>query len=946
MAGIGFELRKAIRNGNTIKRTGGLFSAAFSCFGGMLIGIILLTLIQIAGTASGISRETTDLFMTYVTTTMFFSMTIASIFSTPLSRFVSDKIYMEQYDEVMPSAIGGSLCTMVGGGLLFIMFLTLSELPLQESLLLFVLYESLSLCWVMMNYIGLLRDYIQITKAFFAALIIAGLLILIVGLTHSMSLITMILLLIVAYSCVDIFLFRSLYRGFPNISGSMFQFLAWMKAFPSLIVVGLSTQIGLLGHFWITWFTSSESVIHKGLFASCPAYDFPAIVAYFCTVPAMIYFISLFEPDFYEDYHTYIEKLGNGGNTTSVLTARDHMVSSIRQGLRNYSSIQIISCLLFMTAGSKLLNVVNIGMTERMLQTYRMFCVGYSFYSIGSVLMLLQMYFVNEKRAVFAAILFSVITLFATYIDGQVNVHPSGIGLGISSLAFLIISAIQLVRCLEKLEYHILCDSVPIIKERTKERADLVLLSVFSSEKQHFAVVCSLILSLIMIVVPSVILINQSRQSAYVFHFSPVQSDNVLLSPGMGYAPWANSDEGEEFLTSLVYVELRWADWEPEEGQYDVDYVNEEYRLETYREQKRQVVFRFICDNPGDEDHIDIPDWLYTSTNHDGVHYANDYGSGYSPNYENETFIAAHKKAIEALGNAFGEDDFFCYVEIGSLGHWGEYHVNTAKGVPPLPHYDIRNEYIKPYLTAFPHAHFMTRYPLVETKKYGFGIYNDMTGEPDETEYWLAQMRDGTIWEQTGLPEQADVSDAWKTQPVGGEFASTNSDSYYLHDNLTETLELLRASHQTFIGPKIIVNETSIDYSSASMAILTTIGYRYSISSVRVDATSEESILVTPEVINQGIAPTYGNYSLRLTLWDDEENIVWSSELQNIHFSSLLPGETQSDDAAISRDELDDDVLYTLTASIVDERSEAIVPMALSEEKSPNEYVLGQFKIR
>ena len=120
-------------------------------------------------------------------------------------------------------------------------------------------------------------------------------------------------------------------------------------------------------------------------------------------------------------------------------------------------------------------------------------------------------------------------------------------------------------------------------------------------------------------------------------------------------------------------------------------------------------------------------------------------------------------------------------------------------------------------------------------------------------------MRDGTIWEQTGLPEQADVSDAWKTQPVGGEFASTNSDSYYLHDHLTETLELLRASHQTFIGPKIIVNETSIDYSSASRAILTTIGYRYSISGVRVDATSEESILVTPEVINQGIASTYGN---------------------------------------------------------------------------------------
>ena len=97
----------------------------------------------------------------------------------------------------------------------------------------------------------------------------------------------------------------------------------------------------------------------------------------------------------------------------------------------------------------------------------------------------------------------------------------------------------------------------------------------------------------------------------------------------MGYAPWANAEETENLLTSLVYVELRWADWEPEEGVYNLDFMEEEYNLSLYRAQERQVVFRFICDEPTGEEHIDIPLWLYERTG-DGQHYSTDYGMGYS----------------------------------------------------------------------------------------------------------------------------------------------------------------------------------------------------------------------------------------------------------------------------------------------------------------------------
>ena len=944
MAGIGFELRRAIRSKQPLRRSGGLFSAAFTCFGGMLIGIVLLTLVQLAGKANGLTQDISDLFMTYVTSTMFISMLVTSISSMALSRFVSDMLYEGKSDKVMSSALGDASFSMVFGAMVYIPFIGISSLPILDAIMLFLLFEALCLCWIMMSYIGLLRDYRQITKAFFLALMIAGAITFALGMTKIMSLRWMIAVLIIAYSIVDALLFRALYRGFPHISGSMFTFLMWIKKYPTLVVISLTTEIGLLGHFWITWYASGESVIHKGLFASCPTYDFPAIVAYFCTIPAMIYFIALFETDFYEKYHHYIDALGNGGSTATVNNARVSMISSIRRGLRNFASIQIVSCLVFITINSKLLSVLNIGMTERMLQTYQMFCVGYSLYSIGSIFMLLQMYFVNEKKAAVPSALFAIVTLVSTYIGGRINGHATGIGLCVSSFMLLTISAFQLVRCLDNLEYHILCENSTYKSENKTDHSKKTLNFALRAN-QRVALLSAFVVSVVMIIGPSIILIRDASRSRFIYHFSPERSDAVLLSPQMGYAPWANSDEAEEIQTTLVYVELRWADWEPSEGNYDIEYVNEEYRLDTYREQGRQVVFRFICDNPGNEDHIDIPEWLYAATDGDGYHYENDYGSGYSPNYSNEVFISAHAKAIAALGDAFGEDDFFCFVELGSLGHWGEYHVNISAGVPPLPNYDIRNEYIKPYLTAFPNARFMTRYPLVETIKYGFGLYNDMTGDPEETEYWLSQMNYG-IWEQTGLPEQADTSETWKTQPVGGEFASSQSDSFYLHDNLSVTLEMLRNSHQSFIGPKIIVNETSVDYTSASKAILSTIGYRYYIPSVDVDASSDEMIDVKLEMRNLGIAPTYGRYTVRLTLWDDEDSSVWSSELTNIFLDKLLPDSSQEDEVIISREELDDDTLYTLTASIINERGESMVPMALTTEQSPNEYVIAHVRIR
>ena len=95
------------------------------------------------------------------------------------------------------------------------------------------------------------------------------------------------------------------------------------------------------------------------------------------------------------------------------------MIESIRKGFRQLSLIQLLTCLLFITVGGKLLAIMNIGMTETMLDSFRMFCVGYSLYFIANTLVLLHLYFVNEKKIALLSAMFAILTTVAAFVSAK-----------------------------------------------------------------------------------------------------------------------------------------------------------------------------------------------------------------------------------------------------------------------------------------------------------------------------------------------------------------------------------------------------------------------------------------------------------------------------------------------------------------------------------------------
>ena len=241
-----------------------------------------------------------------------------------------------------------------------------------------------------------------------------------------------------------------------------------------------------------------------------------------------------------------------------------------------------------------------------------------------------------------------------------------------------------------------------------------------------------------------------------------------------------------------------------------------------YHKQQRGKIYIAVIHYTGDQAGDEVIRCFGKRKQYDG-----EYGKGYSPDYNSKVFIEEHEKVIKALGEHFGKDGLISYIELGSLGHWGEWHVNYSEGITRIPEEAVRNQYVIPWLEAFPGVNMLMRRSFHIAEAYGMGLYNDMTGHKESTEEWLTWIQEGGDY---GQAEEKDalgsMPDFWKTAPSGGEFTSSVSMEQMLVTDLEQTVELVRKSHTTFLGPKYADSQYKDGYDK----VLLNMGYRLWIS--------------------------------------------------------------------------------------------------------------------
>ena len=357
-------------------------------------------------------------------------------------------------------------------------------------------------------------------------------------------------------------------------------------------------------------------------------------------------------------------------------------------------------------------------------------------------------------------------------------------------------------------------------------------------------------------------------------------SGAVLVNPYEGFAPRASGGPYAQ-PHSLVFNYVTWKSLEPTKGVYDFATFEKVNKFSYWKGQNVKFIFRLIADDPDDTlAHQDIPSWLYNETK-DGTTYSNDYGKGYSPNYANKTYIEAHKRLVQALAARYDGDPFIAQIEIGSVGHWGEWH--TYKGsdsVVPFPTIDVADQYVQHYVDAFHSTPLSMRRPTPVAVKNNLGLFCDMIANSSQVYDWfLNWTTSGYTWWLTGEKMPA-MPNYYKTVMTGGEsmisFATNLNDTN--RASTMQQIKDLRLSYWKTQDTAYTSLGTTITDRIADLKNL--IGYRFlvSTSTVASEVTAGSSLKVSFTMKNSGAAPFYRDWPVQLSLVDSAGKVLASKK--------------------------------------------------------------------
>lgn len=421
--------------------------------------------------------------------------------------------------------------------------------------------------------------------------------------------------------------------------------------------------------------------------------------------------------------------------------------------------------------------------------------------------------------------------------------------------------------------------------------------------------------------------------------------EKPVTNPYKGFMAWGENYR-EDPLIRLAYVPIYWDELEPEEGVYDFQALEERCCFDQWQQADVHLVFRLVLDTPTEEPHLDLPQWLYEKMEGAGTWYDCSYGQGFSPDYTSTVLQQAHARLIAALAQRYAQDPQIAFVELGSLGHWGEWHVLESAGIAQFPEEAISDKYVQSYLDSFGAGRLLLRRPFTVGSQEGMGLYNDSFGIPESHLLWLDWIENGYVSDQNGeaLPPMRNF---WEKAPSGGEFSSSEENAWYFSQTqFPTTMELLNQSHTTFLGPNAPKSGELTGIEQENMLqFLAEMGYCLGVRSCSLSRSLFSGRMdLTMDWENTGIAPLYATCPILLEIRGASGETIWETYYEQ-DFRSFLPGTFSLSLPLEGAEELEKGT-YSLYIGIVDPMTgEPSIELRMDTERDGNKYLLIQFEI-
>lgn len=470
MAGIGIKLTKIFeKNTITTNLLGFGYSAVVTIAPMFLVIIDVLLMGNVLG-FSKVSYASRELFACTILYIFIFALLTAAPFNAVLSRYMSDVIYEERYEDILPCYEIGLLMNVVFSALVGIPF-CIRECLVGKVDLVYVFtgyagYIALVLVFYSMLYMSICKDYNKISIFFLIGMASSfGLSVLLVFVFSWDVPYSMLFSLVIGFlvtACLELAMIR---RYFKRNSGRYGAVLAYFLKYWKLVVVNFLYILGLYIHNFVFWTTDLSMTVAKS-FLTAPTYDMATCIAMFTNISASIIFISRVEMYFHERYKAYSEAV-IGGRGADIALAKDRMFGQLSLELMNLARIQfIVSVVVYLLC---IVILPQVGFAGMVMQIYPCLAAGYFILFIMYSAIIFLYYFNDLNGAMMTAAGFCLGTLVGSIFSSHLPVIWYGLGVIIGSFIGWVLAYARLRWVERNMDIHIFCTGRLLQKGKGKQ---------------------------------------------------------------------------------------------------------------------------------------------------------------------------------------------------------------------------------------------------------------------------------------------------------------------------------------------------------------------------------------------------------------------------------------------------------------------------------------------
>ena len=452
MAGIGFELRKILKEDRLLSLAKVYGYSAILSSGPWVISIIAILLVGFVSLASYGPGSDVYRFQVVITYAIALasSLIITGLVQLPFTRYIADLIFNHREDEILPSFFGAIFLAWILGLPFIVPFYVWMFEGQSLVFILGTIATFLVLCavWIASILAASLKYYKGVVWSYFISytlIVIASIflgesiekLIYIFFMGNALLLVALMTLIIKSYNAtiflkVDFFLAKNFYWSLA-FAGLFYNFGAWIDKF-------------------IFWYHPATGYAVLGRLHASIVYDMPIFLAYLSILPGMAIFFFRLEADFAEKYELYYDAVRNGGTLTMIRTYRDEMINIIRHAMHEIIIIQgIVDILLFLSAPQIF---ATLKIPQLYLGLFYVLTIG-AMLQLAFMSVLAILYYLDRKMvAMWLSLAFFILNTLLTLLSIDMGPAMFGYGYAVSLLIVFTASIVVLRNEMERLNYE------------------------------------------------------------------------------------------------------------------------------------------------------------------------------------------------------------------------------------------------------------------------------------------------------------------------------------------------------------------------------------------------------------------------------------------------------------------------------------------------------------